>query len=630
MATLEKVKLNMTVRVVGTLLFMGTLFAIIIVRLWYLQVIQGEHFRIRSENNLTRRVFVPPPRGIIRDRFDRVIVKNRPSFNVDLVVEDSPNPKQTLNKLAEIIGGDGAEFYKSIQHQKKRRRFEPKLILKDITRDQVAKVLARSYELPGVIISVNPARDYVYKDVAAHVLGYIGEISRPQLDSPTYSGYRLGDIIGQYGIESKWESDLQGARGVQAVIVNASGTRIGESSFESESPGRNLTLTLNLDVQKAADEALKDVRGAIVALEPFSGEVLALASSPRFDPNNFVKGISPEDWDQLRSGEYKPLNNRAVQGTYPPGSVFKAIMAVAGLAEGVITPSTKVRCSGAIYVGRRAFHCHKREGHGSLSLKGAIQKSCDVYFYTVGNRLGIDRIHNYASQFGLGKITNLILTDEKPGIVPSTEWKKRYFKRPEDQRWYPGETPSVAIGQGALTATPLQMARVMAALVNGGNVLRPYLVKRVDSSDGQYEDYSFGPQILSQVQVEKKHLLEVQKGLLAVVNEQGGTGRRARIAEEFGVTVAGKTGTSQVVALDKDLDDERFNHHAWFAGYAPAEKPEIVVSAIIENGGQGGLVAAPVVSKIIEAYFVAKQKSKSKQKKISGPVAFNSQFSGVG
>lgn len=583
-------------------------FFMVIVRLWYLQVVKGEHFRALSENNRRKTVFVPPPRGLIFDRNSKPVVKNKPAFNIELVLEDSPEPMETVRQLAELVGEDPERLVSKFRAQKNRRKYEPQIVLKDVGRDVVAKVLAHAYALPGILINTYPARDYLYGDFAAHIVGYIREISRRQLDSPGFDGYRPGDLVGQFGLEMQWERQLQGRRGRQQVIVNARGIRIQteERSFESEIPGHNITLTIDFDVQSAADKNLEGKRGAVVAVVPQTGEILAMSSAPSFDPNVFTGEISRKRWSELVTGRDKPLSNRAVQGAYPPGSVFKAIMSVAGLAEGVITPGDRTYCPGFLRFGSRNYRCHKLSGHGSVNMKESLVVSCDVYFYTLGQRLGVDRIHDYASRFGLGSGTGLKLVQEHPGLMPSTKWKKQHYRGTEQEKWFPGETLSVAIGQGAVQATPLQMALAISALVNGGKVMQPQLIKEISSSDGRFRDTEFSPTQAKQVDVEPWILKKVQQALIGVVNDQRGTGKRAKLPEEFGIKVGGKTGTSQVVALEHAESDERFHHHAWFVGFAPAENPEIVVATIIENGGHGGVAAAPVVREVMRAYFAKK------------------------
>ncbi len=602
MALFEKQTINIPFRANITLALALSCFVVITFRLWYLQIINGDFFRSKSENNRIRMVFQPPPRGLVLDRNGAVLAKNRPSFDIELVTEDSPDPRATVIEVARILAMDPEKLLEQLKAQKKRRRFEPKLLIRDASRDTVAKIVARRYALPGVEVAVTPTRDYVHGALASHALGYIREITSRQLDSPHFALYRSGDMVGQSGLESIWEYYLQGKRGVHRVVVNAMGTKIDETLFEAANPGHDITLTIDLDVQKAADKEMEGKRGAVVALDPMSGEILALASAPAFDPNLFTAELSADLWKDLISSREKKLNNRPLQGVYPPGSVFKIFMAAAGLAEGVISPTERVFCPGYLTVGSRRFRCHKHSGHGSVNMEEAMIQSCDVYFYTVGQRLGVDRIFEYATRFGLGQKTGLKLSDESIGLIPSTEWKRRYFRNPEDQKWYPGETPSVSIGQGAVTVTPMQIARGLSALVNGGRVLVPYIVKQVNSADAAFKDSEFGPEVSSELNIDPAILERVKKALVGVVYDQHGTGRRAKLPDELGIKVGGKTGTAQVVSLEYTDANDR-NDHAWFAGFAPADKPEIVVAAIVENGGHGGVTAAPIVEKVMEAFF---------------------------
>ena len=602
-AGFEKSSFNPGPRVGVALAVVFICFAVLVFRLWYLQILQGDYFRERSENNRLREVYIQPPRGIILDRNGRVLVKNRPSFNIEFIREDSPAPDQSLTVLARVLGYPPQDFISKLSEpQKKRRRFESKQLLKDVSRDILARVESRRYALPGVTVSVVPAREYLYGSFAAHVLGYIGEITAEQLDSSQFSGYRRGDMVGQFGLESAQEFFLQGQRGVQGIFVDAAGNRVGEAYYSPALPGHNVTITLDFDVQTAADKALLGRKGAVVALDPSNGDVLAMSSSPAFDPNLFAAGISGERWRALAHGRDKPLTNRAVQGLYHPGSVFKFVMATAALAEGVVGKGERFFCNGSFRVGNsRPFACHKH--HGAVNIRDALRMSCNVFFYNVGQRLGIDRIHDYGTRFGLGVPAGLQLGPEPKGLVPSTAWKRELFKDRGDPKWYPGETPSVSIGQGAVDLTPLQMARALSALVNGGVLYRPHLVKKIKAQQGLFEDESFASVEQGRLSVENWVLDAVRDGLKAVVNEPGGTGSRAKLPEDLGVIVAGKTGTAQKRAMHGTKTLAKEYSLGWFAGYAPADNPEIVVVAMIEGEGGGGVAAAPVVSQVMEAYF---------------------------
>jgi penicillin-binding protein 2 len=608
----KKALLNKKVRFFLAFCVAGLLFSVITVRLWYLQILMGDFFREKSENNRLQTVYVQPPRGLIKDRKGNTIVTNRASFNIEFTVEESSNPKRTLKQLSKLLRIDYDTLLKKFSNQRKRRKFEPKILLKDVSEDIISKVAVNKYRLPGVTINVAPARNYLLGEFAAHVIGYIREITKEQLESSSYKNYLQGDIVGQYGIESMWEKYLQGTRGLQKVIVNATGARIGDLYLENEIYGSTLNLTIDEKVQKTADEALRDKSGAIVALDVTNGDVLAMSSSPGFDPNIFTRELTGTDWHALMDG--KKLMNKAIQGTYPPGSVFKIFMAIAGLAGEVINPKNRVHCPGSYWFAGRSYRCHKKEGHGSVDLRSAIVLSCDVYFYTLGQKLGIDRIHEYTSMFGLGERTGIKLPNEEYGLIPSSEWKRKAFKRSGDRKWYPGETLSVSIGQGAVIATPLQMARSMAAVVNGGFVFEPHLLKSIVSTKGDIIQ-EFEPKVKKRVTLDPKILEIVQDAMVGVVNDPSGTGKRAQLDKQFKMLVGGKTGTSQVVSMEyyqkikkhKNAKikegKEHFEDHAWFVGYAPADNPKIAVAALIENGGGGGKAAAPVVQQVMTSYF---------------------------
>lgn len=602
-SSFEKLPINVGIRINIALVTLASVFFILLLRLWYLQIIRGDYFRELSEQNHLQAVYLPPPRGLIVDRTGQVLAKNRPSFNIELIPENSPDPRATLTRLAEIVGVDPAGVLARSASQPRRRRFEPRLILKDISRDVVAKVEANVHSLPGILINVVPLREYVHGDFASHVLGYVREVSRSQLDNIKYAGYRQGDMVGQFGIEDKKELLLRGERGVQIVEVNNLGTRVGETSYQPSLVGNTVKLTLDADVQEAAEQAMGDNRGAIVAMDVHTGEILAMVSRPSFDPNAFARELTSEQWSNLVSGRDKPLNNRALQGTYPPGSVFKIWMSVAILAEDVMKLTEKVFCPGYFNVGRAHFRCHKKEGHGPVALHDALVRSCDVYYYTAGQRLGVNRIHDWTTHFGLGIPTGLDLVHEARGLIPSEAWKRAFHKRFEDQKWYPGETPSVSIGQGAVSVTPMQIAVGLAAVVNGGKVLRPQLVKEVTAQDGRELEPSIAPIVLSEVQIDPKILDIVRAAMVGVVNEPGGTGAKAKLSPELGITVGGKTGTAQAASASASAGRKDLGDHAWFAGFAPAEKPEIVVVSLSENSGHGGVVSAPKVAAVMERYF---------------------------
>jgi penicillin-binding protein 2 len=602
MAYSERPTLNVVPRIWIALAIAALCLFVLALRLWHLQIIRGNFFRDRSENNRLRMVYVPPPRGLILDRNGEVLVRNRPSFNIDFVSEDSPDPEATVRTLASITGYPAEELLEKLARPGKRRMYEPKLLLRDVSRDMVARVTAQRYRLPGVVVSVVPGRDYIHGDLAAHAIGYIREISGEQLKNPLYAGYRMGDVIGQYGVEARYERYLQGERGSQAVIVNAAGNKTGEAYSHLALPGSDVMLTIDRRLQEVADRALSGKKGAVVAMNPNTGDILAMASAPRFAPSIFTSEVSKEAWADITDPRGNKLTNRVSQGVYPPGSVFKIFVAIAALAEGVVKPTERFHCPGYLTFGSRKFRCHKHSGHGSVDLFDAMVQSCDVYFYTVGQRLGVDRIYQYAHDlFEFGEPTGLGIGDEAAGLIPSTAWKAKYFRNPEDKKWYPGETLPVSIGQGAITTTPLQIVRGVSAVVNGGKVLKPRLVRKVVANDGRVlEEESGGPEIVRTIDIPPDIIEKVKRSMVGVVVDPRGTGHKAALPESSGIIVGGKTGTAQVASKESGIKDE---DHAWFAGYAPADNPQIVVAAIVENGGHGGAEAAPIVQDIFAAYF---------------------------
>lgn len=582
-------------------------FLALISRLWYLQIGQGAVYRDRSDLNRIKTVFIPPPRGTIVDRNGAELVTNRPSFGIEFLKEDAPDPRAVLEELADILGINPSLLAERLEKQSRRRKFEPKLLLKDVSREVVAKVSAARYRLPGIFVSVTPTRLYPNHQIAAHVVGYLREVTQAQLQRAEADTFLPGDMAGQSGLELTFERYLRGQRGRQQVIVNSTGTRVGELSSEPVIPGGTVQLTIDRRVQQAAERALEDKAGAIVALDPRTGEILAMASAPTFNPGVFAGDISAGDWAHLQSE--KRLINKAIQGTYPPGSVFKVFMEAAILAERAASPDERVYCPGSYWFKGRQYRCHKKSGHGSVNLHSALVQSCDVYFYTMGQRLGIDTIHRYAAAFGFDELSGIEVPHEVRGVIPSTAWKRRAFRKSADQKWYAGETISVSIGQGAVSVTPLQVARALAATVNGGRVMKPFLVRGVSSAEGSVSAPLFGtPTVQKELPVSKESLALVRKAMVGVVNEAGGTARRAQLDPGLGVVVGGKTGTAQVVGMkqrDAAKGDRRddFEDHAWFAGYAPAEDPQIVVVALVENGGHGGAAAAPLTAAVMSAFF---------------------------
>ncbi|HEX5068312.1 MAG TPA: penicillin-binding protein 2 [Myxococcota bacterium] len=583
-------------------------FGAFLLRLFQLQFIQTDDLRRRSERNYVRTVRLEAPRGDILDREGRVLATTRPAFAVQVIPNDLRRPERTLRALASLIDQDPQTLRAELGSPRGRTRFQPVQVVADLTDDQRARVESHLYALAGVVTDVRPRRLYTEGQLAAHLLGTIGEIQRGQLETRRYADYRPGEVIGQSGVESLMQSELRGQAGGRNLVVNVAGRVEGMLDEIEPVSGGSVTLTLDLDMQRAAEQAfLPDVigepskMGAVVALDVRTGDVLALVSKPSYDPNAFAGGIASETWKSLVDDEWRPLQNRAIAGNYPPGSTYKALVAAAGLEEGLVDPNKKVFCPGSFRLGRRTYRCWKKEGHGAVDLHRALVESCDVYFYHLGLELGIDRLAFFARGFGLGKGTGIPLANEQAGLVPTTTWKERRFKEP----WMLGETVSASIGQGFNLVTPLQLAVAYGAIANGGKVLKPRLVLRVTDSEGKAVEAP-PAEVLATVPVAPEHLALVRSALEGVVNEPRGTGGRSRVP---GIRSAGKTGTAQVVGLEHTdhLDDEdvrmRHRDHAWFVGYAPAEAPEIVVAALVEHGGHGGSAAGPVVQKVMAAYF---------------------------
>lgn len=566
-------------------------------RIWQLQGIEGENFRTLSENNRLRLKRTPPLRGVIYDRHMRVMVDNRPSYNVVLVPEDVQDTPATLNTLAGYLADPTLLSMTTLPRDLRRLPYQGIVLAQDVSRDILVAIEAHQVELPGVSIEVGSKRMYPNDGFAAHLFGYVGEANVNE--SKRLSNYRLGDVTGKFGIEKRWETGLRGQHGGQLIEVDANGQRLRVLEQKEAKIGDSQVLTIDAELQQATETALAGKEGAVVALGVNTGEVLAMASHPAFDPNLFSRGIRRSEWQALVEDPLRPLNNRAVQGQYPPGSTFKVIMAAAALEKGVVTPATRFHCSGGLQFGRHRFRCWRRRGHGSQNLQQAIAHSCDVYFYQVGQRLGIQNIADYARLFGMGKALGVGLDHEAPGLIPDAAWKSKFLKAP----WLPGETLSVVIGQGYVTATPLQMAVVAATVANGGTVYRPHVVKRTLGVGGDVlKDYV--PEVINTTGVAPEVMQLVRDGMRDVVHSPGATGGKAKVAN---ITVAGKTGTSQVISGTRGkgkIMPRQYRDHAWFIAFAPYEAPEIAVACVIEHAGAGGgQVAAPVVRQVLEAYF---------------------------
>ena len=588
-------------RVTGVMICVLAAFAVLLLRLIYLQVIRGEEYRLLSLNNRIRLQSIDPPRGLISDRNDYVLVENRPSFDVSVTLKDAGEVEETIKKVSKHLMVPSEELMLKLTASKGVSAYKPILLKQDIGRNALASIEAHKYDLPGIAVNVKLRRHYLNVQDAAHLIGYLSEISPAELAAKLYPGRRRGDFIGKYGAEKAYENYLRGTRGGRQVEVNANGRVVRVLKTVNAKPGQNVYLTIDHVLQKKAESLLRGVAGAAVAMDPGSGRILALASSPSFDQNFFASGMSHEQWDSLISNPFRPMENKAIQGEYPPGSTYKIITALAGLEEGVIDEDTEVFCPGFYRFGNRTYRCWKRGGHGRVKLHKAITESCDVYFYKVGELLGVDRLAWYAKASGLGSPTGINLDKEAKGLIPTAAWKKRRTGVP----WQKGETLSIAIGQGFNLATPLQMVGLTAAIANGGTRYRPMILEAIKSPDGRIIHQS-QPEVIGKVPISERTLELVRTGLWAVVNSDHGTARGSRLAD---IEISGKTGTSQVIGRKKDdtrSEEDRPAHlraHAWFVAYAPSQNPVIAVAVLVEHGEHGSSAAAPVARELIKTYL---------------------------
>jgi penicillin-binding protein 2 len=591
--------------------FVGVAFLLLFIRLWHLQVIRGNEFMRLSENNRIRIRENPADRGMLLDRKGRLLAHNRPSFEVYLIPEDLKKNPEVLMKVGEMLNMTQNKIRNKLQSLKKRPPFKPVKIKSDIDWNELALLEFNRVHLPGLIVDVRPRRAYHYDDLASHLIGYLGEVDENDLRQSKDSPYRLGAFIGKYGVECQWETDLRGVDGGRQIEVDALGREIKPLRSVDPFPGNNLILTIDLDLQQVAEEAFQDKRGALIAMDPKTGKILAMVSKPSFDPALFARNISPEEWRSLIENPHHPLQNKGIQGQYPPGSVFKIVTAIAGLESGVITPDTQLTCTGTYPYGNRDFRCWKEGGHGTLSLHRAIVESCDIFFYQVGLKVGVDRIAHYASELGLGRPTGIYLPHEKQGIVPSSSWKKKRSGVP----WYSGETLSLAVGQGYLNTTPLQLVNLISAVSNNGIFYLPQVVERVENIYGTVLK-AYRPVEIGRANISENTFRIIHDALSGVVNEPRGTGWVCALK---GVKVAGKTGTAQVITMaqnfrkgDMDRMPLKYRDHAWFVAYAPCENPQIAIAVLVEHGGFGAAAAAPIAKKVIEKYFSLEPESPPK------------------
>ncbi len=588
-------------RLMAAVLLVMVAFSLLLVRFVYLQVVEGEEYRRLSENNCIRIKSVPASRGMIYDRNGTLLVDNRPSFDLNIVIKDAHPLLDTLEKLAGFTDLPIDELIQKVESAKTVSIYKPVLLKKNITRDQLAVVEAHEFDLSGVVVDVEPRRNYIYKKSAAHLIGYLGEINEKELKSGRYPDVRAGDSIGRYGAEKSFEHILRGKRGGRQVEVDAKGRLVRVLKTVDSMPGKNICLTIDSTLQQKSEVLLEEKAGAIVAIDPSNGDILVMASAPSFDLNDFIGGISSKKWKALLNNPDHPMSNKAIQGEYPPASTYKMVTAIAALEEGILDRNTTRFCPGHYKYGNRVYRCWKKWGHGKVNVLAAIERSCDVFFYRSGEALGVDTLARYATGCGLGKLTHIDIANERPGLIPTSAWKKRRFGKP----WQGGETLSIAIGQGFNLVTPLQMAVFVAAIGNGGTLYRPRILKYTRSYNDKNEIQQT-PEILGGLPAGKETLKLIRKGMLDVVGGARGTARRAKIK---GIDIAGKTGTAQVFTLTKSHRDSNkrldynLRDHAWFVCYAPAENPVIAVSVIIEHGEHGSTTAVPVAIEVVRTWL---------------------------
>ena len=598
---LQEERRKIGVRLTSLQYAIAVVFSVLSVSFWVLQVVQHAKYEEIAENNHQRTLALRAPRGLVFDRHGQVLVENRHSYSISIVREHTKDLNRTVRLLAGVLGIDESGVRTIVDRHRREPSYQPITIVQDATLAQVAAVTARrlDFELPDVVVEQVPTRRYP-ELLAAHLFGYVGEVNDAQVSE---DALKSGDIVGQSGIEKVYNSLLMGEDGARRVVVNSVGREIRTLEEEAPTEGKRLQLTIDYDVQKAVEDgfAAAGFNGAAVVLDPIDGAVLAYSSRPAYDPNAFAAGIDRTTWASLNNDELRPLNDRASQGRYSPGSTFKMAVALAALEEGIITPDFRVHCVGGANFYGREFKCWKKGGHGSIDLRHAIEQSCDVYFYTVGNMVGVDKINKWATLLGLGVRSGIDLPNEVTGLVPSTQWKREKMH----EKWYAGETISVAIGQGQVSVTPMSMAVYMATLANGGTRVTPHLLRAVDDGSGWKPVPAPAPQ--SRADIDPEKLQAIRDGLWMVVNA-GGTGGRARIA---GHDVAGKTGTAQVISntgrvaanakTTKDLRD-----NGWFVFFAPRDNPQVAGVVFLEHGVHAGN-AASVAHHVLDTFFAKRE-----------------------
>jgi penicillin-binding protein 2 len=603
---LDRFRFRLAVAAVAVVLSFSTLIG----RFVYLQIFQHEYFTTRAEDNRISLVPIVPNRGVIVDRSGTVLARNYSAFTLEITPSKVPDLDATidaLGQLIEVLPKDRKRFRKLLEESK---TFESLPIRTRLSDQEVAKFAANRFRFPGVEVRARLFRQYPLGEVASHALGYIGRINKRDLevidDNGQLANYKGTDHIGKTGLEQKYEFQLHGEAGYEQVEIDAGGRAVRSLARTAPVTGNNLTLTLDVKLQQITEKAFGDRRGALVAIEPSTGGILALVSTPTYDPNLFVDGIRTDDWDLLNNSPDKPLVNRALNGAYPPGSTFKPLMALAALELGKRTASQTISDPGFFNFGGHHFRDDKKGGHGTVDMYKSIVHSCDTYYYMLANDMGIDNIARFMGSLGLGSRTGIDIEGESEGVLPSQEWKKRRFKRPEQQKWYAGETISIGIGQGYNAYTPIQLAQAMATIANDGVMYRPHLVRYITDSKTGAKTY-IEPQPLRTLPWKPQNIEIIKKAMIGVNKE--GTGARAFAGAAY--ESAGKTGTAQVFSL-KGADykagklKQELRDHALFIAFAPADKPKIALVVLVENGGFGAQSAAPIARMVFDYYLLGK------------------------
>ncbi len=585
-------------------------FALLFGRFIYLQVVQHDYFRTRAEDNRISLVPIPPNRGVIVDRNGVVLARNYSAFTLEITPSRVADLEETIDRLAELVEIQPKDRKRFRKLREESKTFESLPIRTRLSDEEVARFAANRYRFPGVEVKARLFRQYPLGATASHALGYIGRINDRDLETIARSeqdaNYKGTDHFGKSGLEQRYEFQLHGETGYEQIEVDAGGHAVRSLSRTPPVPGNNLTLTLDSKLQAITEKAFGDRRGALVAIDPTTGGILALVSVPTYDPNLFVDGIRSDDWEALNNSPDKPMVNRALNGAYPPGSTFKPFMALAALELGKRTPQQAIADPGYFNFGGHTFMDDKKGGHGMVDMYKSIVQSCNTYYFALANDLGIDHIARFMAPFGFGSRTGIDIDGESEGVLPSPEWKKRRFKRVEQQKWFAGETISVGIGQGYNAYTPIQLAQAMATLANDGVMFRPHLVRHItDSKTG--EKTLIEPEPLRTIPLKPQHLETIKRAMVGVNKE--GTGARAFAGAPY--EVGGKTGTAQVYSLrggtyNRDKVKKDLRDHALFIAFAPVDKPRIALAVLVENGGFGAQSAAPIARMVLDYYLLGK------------------------